>query len=76
MRVLAERLKGRELDLVDGVKLFSDRGWAQVLPDPDEPILHIYAEGDTTEDSTELEQELRTLVEDVLEQGQEVEARS
>ena len=37
MRVLAERLKGRELDLVDGVKLFTDRGWVQVLPDPDEP---------------------------------------
>ncbi len=47
MRVLAERLKGRELDLVDGVKLFTDRGWVQVLPDPDEPTLHIYAEGQT-----------------------------
>lgn len=76
MRVLAERLKGRELDLVDGVKLYSEHGWAQVLPDPDEPTLHIYAEGDTVDASTQLEQELRTLVEDVLEQGQEVEARS
>nr|MBA3717967.1 hypothetical protein [Actinomycetota bacterium] len=76
MRVLSERLKGRELDLVDGVKLFSERGWAQVLPDPDEPTLHIYAEGETEEDSAELEEELRTIVEDVLEQGQEVEARS
>ena len=76
MRVLAERLKGRELDLVDGVKLFTDRGWVQVLPDPDEPTLHIYAEGETEEDSAELEEELRTLVEDVLVQGQEVEARS
>ena len=34
MHVVAERLKGRELDLVDGVKLFTDRGWAQVLPIP------------------------------------------
>jgi len=76
MRVLAERLKGRELDLVDGVKLFTDRGWVQVLPDPDEPILHIYAEGVTEADSAELEEELRTLVEEVLVQGQEVEARS
>jgi mannose-1-phosphate guanylyltransferase/phosphomannomutase len=76
MRVLAEKLKGRELDLVDGVKLFSERGWAQVLPDPDEPTLHIYAEGETEEDSAELERELRSLVEDVLEQGQEAEARS
>ncbi len=76
MRVLAERLKGRELDLVDGVKLFTDRGWVQVLPDPDEPTLHIYAEGQTDGDSEQLEEELRGLVEDVLVQGQEVEARS
>ena len=76
MRVLAERLKGRELDLVDGVKLFTDEGWVQLLPDPDEPTLHIYAEGRTDEDSERLEEELRALVEDVLEQGQEVEARS
>jgi mannose-1-phosphate guanylyltransferase/phosphomannomutase len=76
MRVLAERLKGRELDLLDGVKLFDERGWAQVLPDPDEPVLHVYAEGETEEASAELEQELRSLVEDVLVQGQEAEARS
>jgi mannose-1-phosphate guanylyltransferase / phosphomannomutase len=76
MRVLAERLKGRELDLVDGVKLFTGEGWVQLLPDPDEPTLHIYAEGATVEDSERLEEELRTLVEEVLVQGQEVEARS
>ena len=46
MRVLTERLKGRELDLTDGIKVFDERGWAQVLPDPDEPLVHVYAEGD------------------------------
>jgi mannose-1-phosphate guanylyltransferase / phosphomannomutase len=61
---------------VDGVKLFTDEGWVQVLPDPDEPTLHIYAEGRTDEGSERLEEELRALVEDVLVQGQEVEARS
>jgi mannose-1-phosphate guanylyltransferase/phosphomannomutase len=76
MRVLSERLKGRELDLMDGVKFFDERGWAQVLPDPDEPVLHLYAEGRTEEESNELEEELRALVEDVVMQGQETEARS
>src|SRR5206468_736950 len=38
MRVLTERLKGRELDLLDGIKVYDERGWAQVLPDPDEPL--------------------------------------
>jgi mannose-1-phosphate guanylyltransferase / phosphomannomutase len=76
MRVLTERLKDRELDLLDGVKVFDERGWAQVLPDPDEPLLHIYAEGETEEESAELEEELRSLVEDILMQGRAVEARS
>ena len=45
MRVLTERLQDRDVDLLDGIKVFDDRGWAQVLPDPDEPLVHIYAEG-------------------------------
>jgi mannose-1-phosphate guanylyltransferase / phosphomannomutase len=66
MRVLSERLRDRELDLTDGIKVFEDRGWAQVLPDPDEPIVHIYAEGKTAEDSQALESELHALVEEIL----------
>jgi mannose-1-phosphate guanylyltransferase/phosphomannomutase len=75
MRVLTERLKGRELDLVDGIKVFGERGWAQVLPDPDEPLLHLYAEGQTDEDTAALEAELRSLVEEIM-QGEEATART
>jgi mannose-1-phosphate guanylyltransferase / phosphomannomutase len=66
MRVLTERLKGRDLDLLDGIKVNDRRGWAQVLPDPDEPLVHIYAEGRDERASNELESELRHLVEEVL----------
>jgi mannose-1-phosphate guanylyltransferase / phosphomannomutase len=75
MRVLNERLAGRELDLTDGIKVFDERGWAQVLPDPDEPLLHLYAEGETTEASEELAAELRQVVEEI-EQGEEAAART
>ena len=68
MRVLTERLKGRDLDLMDGIKLKDKRGWAHVLPDPDEPIIHIYAEGRDDQTSNELEKELRSLVEEVLQE--------
>jgi mannose-1-phosphate guanylyltransferase/phosphomannomutase len=68
MRVLTERLKGRDLDLLDGIKLRDRRGWAQVLPDPDEPLVHIYAEGRDEQASNELERELRALVEEVLQE--------
>jgi mannose-1-phosphate guanylyltransferase / phosphomannomutase len=74
MRVLTERLEDREVDLRDGIKVFDPRGWAQVLPDPDEPVVHIYAEGADEQASAELEQELRSLVEEVLREGEVVES--
>jgi mannose-1-phosphate guanylyltransferase/phosphomannomutase len=70
MRVLSERLRDRKLDLTDGIKVFEKRGWAQVLPDPDEPVVHIYAEGDTDADSQALEAELHALVEEIMQSEQ------
>ncbi|HEY8630923.1 MAG TPA: sugar phosphate nucleotidyltransferase [Gaiellaceae bacterium] len=66
MRLLTERLRDRKLDLTDGIKVFGERGWAQILPDPDEPIVHIYAEGATVEDSKALEAEFRAMVEEIM----------
>ena len=75
MRLLNERLAGRDVDLTDGIKLIGERGWAQVLPDPDEPLLHLYAEGGTEAESNELEQEVRELVEEIM-QGDTAPART
>lgn len=72
MRVLSERLKDRELDLRDGIKAVDERGWVQVIPDPVEPLLHLYAEGESDVGSRELARELRQLVQGVL-QGEEEE---
>src|SRR5207244_13130669 len=66
MRVLTERLRDRELALMDGIKVFDERGWAQILPDPDEPLMHIYAEGRTEEDSKALEAEFGGMVEEII----------
>jgi mannose-1-phosphate guanylyltransferase/phosphomannomutase len=71
MRVLNERFANANIDLLDGIKVFDDRGWMQVLPDPDEPVIHIYAEGGSSEQTAELEEEMRSLVSDVVE-GQEI----
>ena len=67
MRVLNERYSDGNVDLRDGIKIFDDRGWAQVQPDPDEPLIHIYAEGTTPERSKELEDEFRSMVEEIME---------
>jgi mannose-1-phosphate guanylyltransferase/phosphomannomutase len=69
MRVLNERYADGNVDLRDGIKIFEERGWVQVLPDPDEPLLHVYAEGDTPEVSRELERELEESVAHLI--GQE-----
>jgi phosphomannomutase len=37
-----------------------------VLPDPDEPLVHLYAEGETPETSEELERDIRDLVEEIM----------
>jgi mannose-1-phosphate guanylyltransferase/phosphomannomutase len=67
MRVLNERYADGNIDTTDGIKIFDARGWVQVLPDGDEPTIHLYAEGETPADSEELETELRTLVTELIE---------
>ena len=66
MRVLNERFQGHDVDLTDGIKVFDERGSIQVLPDPDEPLLHVYTEGETEEVSVDLEREIRAVIEDIL----------
>jgi mannose-1-phosphate guanylyltransferase/phosphomannomutase len=70
MRVLNERYADANIDLLDGIKVFDDRGWTQVLPDADEAIIHVYAEGETEEASAGLAEEVVGLVGDVMD-GQE-----
>jgi mannose-1-phosphate guanylyltransferase/phosphomannomutase len=45
------------VELVDGVKVNHERGWVLLLPDPEEPVTHIWAEGDTPADAKQLTQE-------------------
>ncbi len=57
MRTLVERIKDRPLVLVDGVKVIHEDGWALVLPDPDEPVTHVWAEGPSAGAARALAQE-------------------
>jgi mannose-1-phosphate guanylyltransferase/phosphomannomutase len=66
MRSLVERSKDRELVLVDGVKVIHDAGWALVLPDPDEPVTHVWAEGSSDADAVRLAQEYARRIRQIL----------
>ncbi|HUP69875.1 MAG TPA: sugar phosphate nucleotidyltransferase [Acidimicrobiales bacterium] len=57
MRTLVERTKDREVILIDGVKVLHANGWALVLPDPEEPLTHVWAEADSEAGARELAQE-------------------
>jgi mannose-1-phosphate guanylyltransferase / phosphomannomutase len=66
MRTLVELSKDREVDLVDGVKVHHDGGWALALPDPEEPVTHIWAEGASGGDARRLAQEYARRIRQLL----------
>jgi mannose-1-phosphate guanylyltransferase/phosphomannomutase len=66
MRLLIEALKSMKTDHTDGIKVFEPDGWVQLLPDPDEPVFHIYAEGATRQDSMRLEAKYRAMLDEIV----------
>ena len=66
MRSLVEMSKDRALELVDGVKVFHDDGWALALPDPEEPVTHVWAEADSDSDARRLAQEYARRIRQML----------
>jgi mannose-1-phosphate guanylyltransferase/phosphomannomutase len=47
MRTLMEQVtdEGADVVLVDGIKVVNDDGWVLVVPDPEDPVTHVWAEG-------------------------------
>lgn len=66
MREVVERAKGREVVLVDGVKILHHAGWALVLPDPEEPVVHIWAEGDSDHEASQLAAEYARRIREIV----------
>jgi mannose-1-phosphate guanylyltransferase / phosphomannomutase len=66
MRELAERIKDTREEQVDGIRVEENGGWAQLVPDPDEPLFHIYAEGTNGQESAAIARRYRELLDEVL----------
>jgi mannose-1-phosphate guanylyltransferase/phosphomannomutase len=45
MRQLIEETSGDQVELIDGIKVFHQNGWALVLPDAEQPKYQVYSEG-------------------------------
>ena len=54
MRGVMERAGDRPTVLVDGVKIVEPDGWALVLPDPEAPVTHIWAEASSAAEARRL----------------------
>ena len=65
MRTLVERAD-RDLVLVDGVKILHETGWVLALPDPEEPVTHVWAEGRDDTEATRLSQEYARRIRQLL----------
>jgi mannose-1-phosphate guanylyltransferase/phosphomannomutase len=70
MRELSERVKENRVDLADGIRVEDNGGWAQFVPDPDEPLFHIYAEGSTDHESAQILARCRRLLDEVLKEAE------
>jgi mannose-1-phosphate guanylyltransferase / phosphomannomutase len=66
MRRVVENVKDKEVLLVDGVKVMHEGGWALVLPDPDEPLTHVWAEAESDSDARRLGQEYARGIRQIL----------
>lgn len=49
IRQLIQDPPASQLELLDGVKVYHQDGWALVLPDPDEPFCRVFSEGSSME---------------------------
>ena len=66
MRLLIDAMKGMPTDHLDGIKISDNGGWVQAIPDPDEPVFHLYAEGGTWQESEALEAKYRAMLEGIV----------
>jgi mannose-1-phosphate guanylyltransferase / phosphomannomutase len=64
MRTVVEAAGQRELDTTDGVRVLEPgRGWVLVLPDPAQPVTHLWAEGSDDDVAQALIEEWAVVVE-------------
>ncbi|MBN1621249.1 MAG: mannose-1-phosphate guanyltransferase [Endomicrobiales bacterium] len=54
MRCAIEDSKGKDVELIDGVKIYFKDSWVLLIPDPDEAYFHIWAESKDQEKAKEL----------------------
>ncbi|MGZ4189284.1 MAG: sugar phosphate nucleotidyltransferase [Actinomycetota bacterium] len=66
MRLVAGDRAADRTEETEGLKLFHGADWALVIPDPEDPVTHVWAEGSTTDDSQAVAERYISLIEEAL----------
>lgn len=54
MGMLSAETEGKSIELIDGVKIINSSSWILLMPDASQPLIHVYAEGDSTRERDRL----------------------
>lgn len=50
MREMTAAAPDKKIELIDGIRICEDNAWVLILPDASHPLIHLYGEGETTQD--------------------------
>lgn len=54
MGMLSTEAEGKSVELIDGVKIITNNSWILLMPDASQPLIHVYAEGDSIKERDRL----------------------
>ncbi|BBH20118.1 nucleotidyltransferase [Paenibacillus baekrokdamisoli] len=63
MRFLMEQTKGEQVELIDGIKIIHDEGWTLILPDSEEPVFQVFANGVNEQTAKQLASTYTSMIE-------------
>ncbi|RJQ31552.1 MAG: mannose-1-phosphate guanyltransferase [Actinobacteria bacterium] len=67
MRRLIEQSKDKDVQLIDGIKIFDKDGWVLVLPHPEDPVIRIIAESIDRKKAKQKISEYKKIIKDITE---------
>ncbi len=50
MRVLSTSVDQKKVELLDGIRIIEENAWIHIMPDAINPVIHLFAEGETPDD--------------------------
>ncbi|MBN2039285.1 MAG: NTP transferase domain-containing protein [Spirochaetes bacterium] len=54
MRTITSNIDKDKIEMIDGIRINKTDSWILILPDATQPLIHLYAEGDTIESRTKI----------------------